>query len=139
MEYMDKAREGLLPHVDQLRRDLEHVRHLRSQSLARTEELERQAVMLEGLLTLCSPIDKQAVEEGGRGLTLHDAMSKVLTAQPERMMRPADLAAEIRRLGLYVMRDGRSVETQQIHARVGHYPQLFTREGTFIKLVDQVS
>jgi len=32
------------------------------------------------------------------------------------------------------MRDGRKVEAQQIHARVGHYPELFEREGTFIKL-----
>jgi hypothetical protein len=32
------------------------------------------------------------------------------------------------------MRDGRPVETQQIHARVGNYESLFEREGTFIKL-----
>jgi hypothetical protein len=34
------------------------------------------------------------------------------------------------------MRDGRPVEAQQIHARVGHYPNLFAKEGTFIKLAD---
>jgi hypothetical protein len=34
------------------------------------------------------------------------------------------------------MRDGRPVEAQQIHARVGQYPHLFIREGTFIKLAE---
>lgn len=34
------------------------------------------------------------------------------------------------------MRDGRPVEPQQVHARVGHYPDLFEKVGTFIKLRD---
>lgn len=50
-------------------------------------------------------------------------------------MRAADLAKEIDRCGLYRMRDGRPVEAQQIHARVGHYPDDFGRDGTFIKLI----
>jgi hypothetical protein len=58
----------------------------------------------------------------------------VLKDAPNRMMRPADLGAAIHARGLYRMRDGRPVETQQIHARVGNYGHLFEREGTFIKL-----
>lgn len=50
-------------------------------------------------------------------------------------MRAVDLAAEIDRRKLYRMRDGRPVEAQQIHARVGNYPHLFTRNGTFIRLI----
>ncbi|WP_248580836.1 hypothetical protein [Nocardioides sp. InS609-2] len=66
--------------------------------------------------------------------TLHEAMRKVLQTAPGRRMLAAELAAHIDRRGLYKMRDGRRVEAQQIHARVGHYPELFEREGTFINL-----
>ena len=45
-------------------------------------------------------------------------------------------AAVINSQRLYRMRDGRPVEAQQIHARVGQYPHLFIREGTFIKLAE---
>jgi len=67
-------------------------------------------------------------------LTLHVAMRRVLEDAPKHMMRAADIATAIQRHGLYRMRDGRPVEAQQIHARVGHYPEDFGREGTFIKL-----
>jgi hypothetical protein len=68
-------------------------------------------------------------------MTLHAAMRKVLQDSPVGMMRAADIASEIERHRLYRMRDGRPVEAQQIHARVGQYPDDFRREGTFIKLV----
>jgi hypothetical protein len=68
-------------------------------------------------------------------ITLHEAMREVLQTAPLRMMRAQDLAAEIDRRRLYRMRDGRAVEPQQIHARTGNYPNLFEREGTFIKLI----
>jgi hypothetical protein len=53
-------------------------------------------------------------------VTLHVAMQMVLKDAPNRMMRPADLAAAIHSRGLYRMPDGQTVETQQIHARVGN-------------------
>lgn len=62
-------------------------------------------------------------------------MAEVLKAAPNRSMRAGDLAMTLQRQGLYRMRDGRAVEPQQIHARVGHYPQIFGREGTLIKLL----
>jgi hypothetical protein len=68
--------------------------------------------------------------------SLHEAMVQVLRAAPYRMLRAGDLAAEINAQRLYRMRDGRPVEAQQLHARVGQYPHLFTKEGTFIKLVE---
>jgi hypothetical protein len=37
-------------------------------------------------------------------------------------------------LGLYKMRDGRLVEAQQTHARVGHYPAVFVRDHSYIRL-----
>jgi hypothetical protein len=66
--------------------------------------------------------------------TLHDAMLIVLQAAPEHRMRAADLVVEITRRDLYRMQDGRAVQPQQIHARVGHHWTLFIREGNFIKL-----
>ena len=67
-------------------------------------------------------------------LTAHGAMAEVLGTAPQHKMRPVDLAAEINRRGLYRMRDGRPIETQQIHARAGNYPNMFERDGAFIKL-----
>lgn len=60
-------------------------------------------------------------------------MAEVLEIARERRLRASDLATAIERRGLFKMRDGRPIETQQIHARVGHYPAMFTKEGTFIK------
>ncbi len=61
-------------------------------------------------------------------------MAEVLRMAPQYKMRPVDLATEINRRGLYTMRDGRPIETQQIHARVGNYPDMFERDGAFIRL-----
>ncbi len=69
-------------------------------------------------------------------MTLHEAMAEVLRTTHEHMLRAGDLAAEVDRCGLYKMRDGRPVEAQQIHARVGHYQHLFTKVGTFITLAE---
>jgi hypothetical protein len=63
-------------------------------------------------------------------------MAEVLRSAPAGMLRAGDLAAGIERRRLYRMRDGRPVEAQQIHARVGHYPHLFAKEGTFIRLAE---
>ena len=68
-------------------------------------------------------------------MTLHDAMAAVLERAPGQMMRAGDIAAEIERRGLYRMQNGRPVEAQQIRARVGHYGERLTKEGTFIKLL----
>jgi hypothetical protein len=89
---------------------------------------------LEWLLSLAQP-GKEPAESAS--LTLHEAMRKVLGGVSGRMMRAGDLAAAIEARQLYRMRDGRPVEPQQVHARVGHYRQLFAREGTFIKLIDK--
>lgn len=74
-------------------------------------------------------------ETPGQQMTLHAAMREVLQDAPGQRMRAADIASEITRRALYRMQDGRPVEPQQIHARVGNYPKIFTREGTFIKLL----
>ncbi|MBN9327309.1 hypothetical protein [Cellulomonas sp. 73-145] len=52
--------------------------------------------------------------------SLHEAMRTVLQSTPGHVMPAVELAREINRRGLYRMRDGRPVEAQQIHARVGN-------------------
>ncbi len=96
--------------------------------------MERQVAALEALLALAEEPENDT-PSGPRALTLHEAMTEVLKDEPGEMLRANDLAMEINRRQLYRMRDGRPVEPQQVHARVGHYGHLFTREGTFIKLV----
>lgn len=131
MEYREQVGRVVDANIDQLRGDLDQARH--ALRLARLEagRLERQVAVLEGLLELGhSP----AAEADLQGLTLHEAMAKVLRDAPGGMMRAGDLAVQINGRGLYRMRDGRPVEAQQIHARVGQYPHVFCKQGTFIAL-----
>lgn len=98
-------------------------------------EIESRAVVVQALLDLAQPRGDKA--EADALLTLHEAMREVLLTAPEYMMRAGDLATEIQRRRLYAMRDGRPVEAQQIHARVGHYGHMFEKVGTFIQLREQ--
>lgn len=93
---------------------------------------ERRVQTLQVLADLA--LSEAEVPRPGASLTLHEAMAEVLRTAPNRMMRAGDLAMEVQRRRLYTMRDGRPVEPQQIHARVGHYLHLFEKAGTFIKL-----
>ena len=94
-------------------------------------ELERRVTAFEYLVELAR---SDVIPAESISLTLHEAMVSVLRGDPHGMLRAGDLAAVINSKHLYRMRDGRPVEAQQIHARVGQYPHLFVREGTFIKL-----
>jgi hypothetical protein len=64
-------------------------------------------------------------------MTLHAAMHKVLKEAPGGKLRAGEILAEIERQGLYRMRDGRQPESQQIHARANHYPNMFGKEGSY--------
>jgi hypothetical protein len=133
MGYQDEIAEIVSKHAEEIRADLSRSREALERSKAEVAQFDRRVATYEWLLEVASP---ELLPPGTAGLTLHDAMVEVLRKAPQRMMRAGDLAAEINRRHLYRMRDGRPVEAQQIHARVGHYPQLFTREGTFIKLAE---
>lgn len=101
---------------------------------AQLGDAERRVQSYEALLAFDADVVRLRTEVAVGHVTLHVAMQMVLKDAPNRMMRPADLASAIHARGLYRMRDGRPVETQQIHARAGNYEDLFEREGTFIKL-----
>lgn len=62
-------------------------------------------------------------------MKLHLAMEKVLKDAPGQQLTAYEIAVQIEAQRLYRMRDGRSVEPQQIHARVGNYPNMFVRLG----------
>jgi hypothetical protein len=133
--YRVALRQVVAANSVELQGDLDHARQRLQRARLEVNELERQVASLETLLMLANEVD--APEPEPSGLTLHEAMALVLKSAPSGMLRAGDLAAEINRLHLYRMRDGRPVEAQQIHARVGHYQHLFAKEGTFIKLTSE--
>lgn len=135
MDYVSEVEKIVTAHREEIEHDLAQARNAVARSRDEIAEWERRAAALEWLLTQVG--DGSAPNRVDH--TLHEAMAVVLQSVPERMMRAGDLAAEIDRRGLYKMRDGRPVESQQIHARVGHYPRLFRKEGTFITLADEPS
>lgn len=133
MGFASEVRSVVAAHVDEIVADLDRARHDLAHRRGEVAELERMVGRLEGFLALVEP---ESLIEGiahGDGMTLHEAMVVVLR-DAEQGLRAGDLAAEINRRRLYRMRDGRPVEAQQIHARVGNYGHLFRKAGTFILL-----
>jgi hypothetical protein len=129
---VEPVREVASAHLEELNADLDEAREQLRRSRSLAVEWERRVATLEGLLAMVADLDTVRPLSD---LTLHGAMALVLSETPEQRLRAGDLASAINARRLYRMRDGRPVEPQQIHARVGHYPQLFAREGTFIRLV----
>lgn len=119
-------------HIDEIAADLDRARRDLAHHQGEVAALERKVGQLEGLLALVEP---DSLNRGipGDGMTLHEAMVVVLR-DAEHGLRAGDLAAEINRRRLYRMRDGRPVEAQQIHARVGNYGHLFRKSGPSILL-----
>ncbi len=131
MGYTEELAGVVSRHGEDMRTDLEEVQRSLARVRRDVETLERRSAWLQSLLDLPGSVGQQPQPDSG---TLHEAMAKVLRSSPNGMMRAGDLAAEINRLRLYRMRDGRPVEPQQIHARVGNYGHLLTKVGTYIKL-----
>ena len=133
MPYQDNIAALVTEHRTEIEADLAEARLIREQANTALTTAEQEVTTLEAILAVSSPAAPSA--EQGERLTLHEAMRKVLQSAPGRRMLAADLAAAIDRRGLYKMRDGRPVEAQQIHARVGHYGHMFERDGQGIRLV----
>ena len=132
MDYWEDVCRVAQVHREEIESDLDRARVELRRVQAEAQEAQRRVATYQQLLELADTGETRSAPT--EGLTLHEAMAQVLRGVPEGMMRAGDLAAEINRLRLYRMRDGRPVEPQQVHARVGHYGHLFTKEGTFIKL-----
>lgn len=118
-------------HTQELRSRTDRDRRLLEQRRAEIIEIEGRVAAQEWLLKLLGDQPPMREKQHFSG---HAAMAEVLRTAPQYQMRPVDLAAEINRRGLYTMRDGRPIETQQIHARAGNYPDMFERNGPFIRL-----
>jgi hypothetical protein len=133
-EYLSILRDVASTHLDEIEADLAEARRELEHFRGQVKQQEARVEALVALAELASSSNSEVPVPAK--LKLHDAMAEVLRTAPEHMMRAGDLAAEIQRRRLYRMRDGRPVEAQQIHARVGHYADRFERVGTFIKLRD---
>lgn len=139
MEYLKEVIAVATVYQSELEGDLDHALSELKRNAKERSELESRIALTEQLLGLVrsgdGPSDARSPDDA-RGMTLHDAMVLVLRESDLGMLRAGDIAQEIDRRHLYRMRDGRPVEAQQIHARTGHYPHLFQKEGTFIKLAE---
>lgn len=131
MSLEDELTAVVSRHEEELRSRIDRDRRLLEEQRAEAAQIERRLAAAEWLLE--SLTDPSPTPQA-MSLTAHGAMAEVLRRAPQHKMRPVDLAAEINRRGLYRMRDGRPIETQQIHARAGNYPHMFERDGAFIKL-----
>jgi hypothetical protein len=137
MNYQDALAGVCTAHRDQIERDLETAHGQYEDAKAHLAAAERQLHLLEGLLSMASgPSGTLLVPSAGAksddgGMTLHEAMRQVLNDAPTGKLRAGEIIAEIERRGLYRMRDGRIPESQQIHARAGHYPHMFGKDGSY--------
>lgn len=129
-EYLDGLTRVVESHRDEMEQDLISARRARDEAITNLAEAERRVGSYEFLLSLAV-----GTEEPSKRMSLHDAMATVLESVPSKRMIAGALAREINRRGLYKMRDGRPVEPQQIHARVGNYPHRFDRNDRGIGLL----
>lgn len=131
MTYEEVVAGAASSYRDQIAESLDADRARLRRARGEVAELEQSVAFLERLLAMG---DGGSTNVAAVDMTLHDAMAAVLNETPGHRLRPSELVAEINRRGLYRMRDGRAVEAQQIHARVGHYSHLFAKQDGFIVL-----
>jgi hypothetical protein len=138
MTYQDALVELIATHRGEIEADLETARGQYEDAQAHLTAAARRLHMLEGLLSRGGTAETVADEEppteppsDDGALTLHEAMRQVLRDSPKDKLRAGEIIAEIERRGLYRMRDGRIPESQQIHARAGHYPHMFGKDGSY--------
>jgi len=68
-------------------------------------------------------------------MTLHEAIVQVLCENMHEMTTQ-EIAEEINQRRLYTKKDSTEVTAFQIHGRTRNYPQLFTRRGSWVGLVE---
>ncbi|MCX5634237.1 MAG: HTH domain-containing protein [Planctomycetota bacterium] len=66
---------------------------------------------------------------------LHEAIIQVLRENGHEM-KTQEVADEINRQRLYAKKDRTEVTAFQIHGRAKNYPQLFTRKGSLVGIVE---
>lgn len=141
MTYMTALAEVTTEHRAEIQEALAQARREITAAEEALEAARRTAVHLECLLAVSpSAVLRSDAVVGAPGtskadrdgpMTLHAAMHRVLLDAPNKKLRAGEIIAEIDRRGLYRMRDGRLPESQQIHARAGHYPDMFGKDGSY--------
>jgi hypothetical protein len=123
-------------HRAQIEADLQAALQDRDAAQAALDLAAHRVCLLEGLLDIAAgPVEGEATpsvspHDSAGTMTLHAAMHRVLKDSPSGKLRAGDIIAEIDRRRLYRMRDGRLPESQQIHARANHYPDMFGKDGS---------
>ena len=101
---------------------------------AEIEGLRRRIAKLEGLIRRAKYALGEPEIEARGPMTLHEALNLVLRENGNRWMAASELTSEINARGLYRMRDGRPLETSQVHARVRNYEPFFEIEDGRVRL-----
>ncbi len=70
-------------------------------------------------------------------MTLHEAIIQVLI-QAGHPMTTHEIANELNKNKLYQKKDNSLITPFQIHGRTKNYPNLFSRNGTTVSLVNEV-
>jgi hypothetical protein len=128
---------------EQLKRTLEAAKPELEAGLAAAEaelaEVDARRAELLALIeraraALAYPSMSSEVESRDRGMTLHEALSRVLSDHGNEWMTVQELAAEVNERGLYQKRDGSRIEPNQVHARAKNYTSLFEKNGPRVRL-----
>lgn len=67
-------------------------------------------------------------------MTLHEAITQVLTQSNNKVMSPVEIAEALNRNNWYSKKDGSLIKSGQIGARVKNYPHLFLKNDGLISL-----
>lgn len=123
---------------DQLERALNSNRGAIQEGLsaaqAELDHLQARSRQLEELIARA----KSALgERSSARITLHEALALVLRENGNPWTSAGELAAEVRRRGLYSKRDGSRLEVNQVHARTNNYPALFEKSAGKIRLREE--
>jgi hypothetical protein len=122
---LERSRHMIQEALTAARQELEAVH-------ARQSELEEQIGRAETALgNGPSEVDES------EGLTLHEALARVLRENDNVWMSVRELADAVNGRGLYRKRDGSPVEVNQVHARANNYGAMFEKNGGRIRLWDE--
>ena len=124
---LERSREMIEEALTEARAELAELDSRRSQLLEQIGEGE--AILRGGLSA-----DPREVAAATPGLTLHEALVRVLEDVGNESMTARELTDQVNRRALYRKRDGSPVEVNQVQARTSNYSDLFEKDGSRIRL-----
>ncbi len=99
-------------------------------------ELNERKTFLEDLISRAEAFQRSQGSQHPKSerLTLHAAISRVLSEEDNRWMSARELTDIINARALYRKKDGSKIELSQVHARTKNYANLFEKDGPSIRL-----